>query len=158
MGSHLCTGSPWVKSVLTHGQLLIAHGQPDFTRGQRANCSLVMPQQTMVWCCVDSVHRFVLGSAAKAREVKGHYCKHACCMQILLATVCNVKPVGQSTIILSWAAVVTRDGVKRSACPVRPAQSRSLFGRLQHGNTPHPDEADTTHRMWSRWWGDTHSC
>ncbi len=28
MGSHLCTGSPWVKSVLSHGQLLITHGQP----------------------------------------------------------------------------------------------------------------------------------
>ncbi len=26
MGSHLCTGSPWVKSVLTHGQLLIPYG------------------------------------------------------------------------------------------------------------------------------------
>ncbi len=28
MGNHLCTGSPWVKSVLTHGRLLITHGQP----------------------------------------------------------------------------------------------------------------------------------
>ncbi len=30
MGSHLCTGSLWVKSVLTHGQLLITHGQHFF--------------------------------------------------------------------------------------------------------------------------------
>ncbi len=28
MGSHLCTGSLWVKSVLSHGQLLITQGQP----------------------------------------------------------------------------------------------------------------------------------
>ncbi len=28
MGSDLCTGSPWVKSVLTHGQPMITHGQP----------------------------------------------------------------------------------------------------------------------------------
>ncbi len=27
MDGHLCTGSPWVKSVLTHWQFLITHGQ-----------------------------------------------------------------------------------------------------------------------------------
>ncbi len=49
MGSHSCTGSPWLKSVLNpRAAPDYPWAVPDFPRGlQRANCSLVMLQQTL---------------------------------------------------------------------------------------------------------------
>ncbi len=84
MGSHLRTCSPWVKSVLTRGQLLITHGQPLIlpVAWQRANCSLVMQQQTMgsvvsfhercpahrFWPCRAFSRQFSVSASRRRRE------------------------------------------------------------------------------------------
>ncbi len=47
IGSHLCTGSPRMKSLLTHGQLLIIHRQPLTLPKGSMNFSLVMLLHTM---------------------------------------------------------------------------------------------------------------